>query len=83
MTTVTVYSRQGCHLCETAENTLEILSKELIFNLEKILIDGNSELEKLYGTEVPVIHIDGEHHDFYKVDEARFRACLEKHRQRQ
>ncbi|CAB4529485.1 unannotated protein [freshwater metagenome] len=83
MTTVTVYSRQGCHLCETAENTLEILSKELIFNLEKILIDGNSELEKLYGTEVPVIHIDGEHHDFYKVDEARFRACLEKHRQHQ
>ena len=83
MTTVTVYSRQGCHLCESAENALDILRKELDFNLEIKLIDGNSELEKLYGTEVPVIHIDGEHHDFYKVDETRFRACLEKHRQRQ
>ena len=83
MTTVTVYSRQGCHLCESAENTLRFLSKELDFNLEIKSIDGNSELEKLYGTEVPVIHIDGEHHDFYKVDEKRFRTSLEKHRQRQ
>jgi len=83
MTTVTVYSRQGCHLCESAENTLKTLSKELDFNLEIKLIDGKPELEKLYGTEVPVIHIDGEHHDFYKVDETRFRTSLEKHRQRQ
>jgi len=83
MTTVTVYSRQGCHLCESAENSLKILSKELDFNLEIKLIDGNLELEKLYGTEVPVIHIDGEHHDFYRVDEPRFRTSLERHRQRQ
>ena len=83
MTTVTVYSRQGCHLCESAENSLEILSGELDFYLEIKLIDGNSELEKLYGNEVPVIHIDGEHHDFYKVDETRFRTSLERHRQRQ
>jgi len=83
MTTVTVYSRQGCHLCESAENALDILSKELDFNLEIKLIDGNSELEKLYGTEVPVIHIDGQHHDFYKIDEARFRTSLERYRQRQ
>ena len=83
MTTVTVFSRQGCHLCESAENTLETLSKELDFNLEIKLIDGKPELEKLYGNEVPVIHIDGEHHDFYRVDEIRFRTSLEKHRQRQ
>jgi hypothetical protein len=37
----------------------------------------------LYGHEVPVIHIDGEHHDFYKVDPIRFKSSLEKHRQRQ
>jgi len=83
MTTVTVYSRQGCHLCESAEYSLEILSKELDFHLEIKLIDGNSELEKLYGTEVPVIQINGEHHDFYRVDPERFRTSLEKYRQRQ
>ena len=80
---ITVYSRHGCHLCENAEAALEDLKKELDFNLEIIFIDGDTELEKLYGHEVPVIHIDGEHHDFYKVDPVRFRSSLEKHRQRQ
>ena len=83
MVTVTVYSRQGCHLCEIAEKTLQELVEELTFTLEVLYIDGNSELEKLYGTEVPVIHINGEHHDFYRVDPVRFITCREKYRQHQ
>jgi hypothetical protein len=55
----------------------------LNFSIEVIYIDGDVSLEKLYGNEVPVIHIDGEHHDFYKVDPIRFRSSLEKHRQHQ
>ena len=77
---VTVYSRHGCHLCENAVNTLESMREELAFEIEIIYIDDNPELEKLYGNEVPVIHINGEHHDFYKVDPERFRTSLEKHR---
>lgn len=80
---VTVYSRHGCHLCENAVNTLEGLREELAFTIEVIYIDGNPELEKLYGHEVPVIHINGEHHDFFKVDPERFRTSLEKHRRHQ
>ena len=80
---VTIYSRHGCHLCEDAEGTLEDLKSELQFEIEVIYIDGDDNLEKLYGHEVPVIHIDGEHHDFYKVDPIRFRSSLEKHRQHQ
>ncbi|CAN2224192.1 Glutaredoxin-like [Candidatus Nanopelagicaceae bacterium] len=80
---VTVYSRHGCHLCEDAEKTLESMREELAFEIEIIYIDGNPELEKLYGNEVPVIHINGEHHDFYKVDPERFRTSLEKHRRHQ
>jgi glutaredoxin len=80
---VTVYSRHGCHLCENAVNTLESLREELEFTIDVIYIDGNPELEKLYGNEVPVIHINGEHHDFYKVDPERFRTSLEKHRRHQ
>ncbi|CAN2218709.1 Glutaredoxin-like [Candidatus Nanopelagicaceae bacterium] len=78
---VTVYSRNGCHLCESAVNSLETLRSELQFELKIISIDGDSELERLYGNEVPVIHINGEHHDFYKVDPVRFRTSLEKYRQ--
>ena len=80
---VTVYSRHGCHLCEDAVKTLEGMREELAFEIEIISIDGNPELEKLYGNEVPVIHINGEHHDFYRVDPERFRTSLEKHRRHQ
>ncbi len=79
---VTVYSRHGCHLCESAVNTLQGLQPELDFEIEIIYIDGNPELEKLYGEQIPVIHIDVEHHDFWRVDPERFRSSLEKHRQR-
>jgi len=80
---VTIYSRHGCHLCEVAEATLAELKEGLNFEIEIKYIDGSNELEMLYGNEVPVIHIDGEHHDFYKVDPERFKSSLEKHRQRQ
>jgi len=83
MTKVTIYSRQGCHLCDDALNTVESMREELKFEIEVINIDENAELVKLYSDQVPVIHIDGTHHDFYKVDPMRFRSSLEKHRQRQ
>ncbi len=83
MTTITIYSRQGCHLCEDAQKTLESLREELNFVVDVIDIDQDAELTKLYSDQVPVIHIDGIHHDFYKVDPLRFRSSLEKHRQHQ
>jgi glutaredoxin len=83
MVTVTVYSRHGCHLCENAEEVINSLREELEYSVEILYIDENEELEKLYGNEVPVIHINGEHHDFYKVDPVRFRTSLERYRPRQ
>jgi glutaredoxin len=80
---VTVYSRHGCHLCENAVKILEGMREELNFTIDVIYIDDNAELEKLYGHQVPVIHINGEHHDFFKVDPERFRTSLEKHRRHQ
>jgi glutaredoxin len=83
MTQITIYSRTGCHLCDDAQKILESMQKELNFDIEVIDIDESTELIKLYGDQVPVIHIDGLHHDFYKVDPDRFRSSLEKHRQHQ
>ena len=59
------------------------MQPDLDFRIEKIYIDNNENLEKLYGEQVPVIHIDGEHHDYWRVDPDRFKSSLEKHRQRQ
>jgi glutaredoxin len=83
VTVITVYSRQNCHLCDVAVESLESVRPELNFEIEKIYIDGNNELTNKYGEEVPVIHIDGIHHDIFRVDLERFRSSLEKHRQHQ
>lgn len=80
---VTVYTRKGCHLCEVAIQTLESLQPELHFDIEKRFIEGDPILEAKYGDQIPVIHIDGEHHDFYRVDPDRFRSSLDRHRRRQ
>ena len=83
MTLVTIYSRQNCHICDLAFESLASVQAELDFEIEKIFIDGDADLIKKYGEEVPVIHIDGKHHDIFRVDLARFRASLEKDRQHQ
>lgn len=83
MTVVTVYSRHNCHLCDVAVDALESVKEELNFEIEKIYIDGNIDLIAKYGEEVPVIHIDGKHHDIFRVDLARFRSSLEKDRRHQ
>jgi len=80
---VTVYTRQGCHLCEVAIQTLESLQAELQFDIEKRYIEGDPVLEEKYGEQIPVIHIDGQHHDFWRVDPDRFRSSLDRHRRHQ
>lgn len=69
---VLVYSRSGCHLCEQAIVKLSQLKKNIDFELTVVDIDLNQELINLYSEQVPVITIDGQIHDFFKVDEERF-----------
>ena len=76
MKSVTVYSRTGCHLCETAIAQIQSVKSDLNFNLEIRLIDGNPALEKQYGEQVPVILIDNQPHDYWRVDLARFTAAI-------
>ena len=78
MVLVTVYSRSGCHLCDVALSDIEKFKSEFDFTIEKILIDGNLELEKKYGEEVPVILINGKPHDFFRIDIERFRNAMQK-----
>jgi hypothetical protein len=55
----------------------------LHFEIVEIFIDGDEELEKRFGEQVPVTLIDGVHHDYWRVDPIRFKSSLEKHRQHQ
>jgi glutaredoxin len=75
-TKVVIYSRADCHLCEEAEKNVREVLVEIHFGLEVIDINGDQELERLYGEEVPVITINGDVHDYYKVDKQRLRKAL-------
>ena len=54
------YSRPGCHLCESAEEILTDLEKELPITFKKFNIDESYELTEKYGLYIPVIEVDGE-----------------------
>ena len=76
MKSVTVYSRSGCHLCEIAIDRINSVINDYNFTLDIILIDQNSELEKEFGEQVPVILIDNKIHDYWRVDLERFTTAI-------
>lgn len=73
---VTVYTRQGCHLCEQAEAVVAAVCEELGERFVFIDIDQDEDLQARYTAEVPVTLVDGAQHDFWKVDADRLRAAL-------
>jgi glutaredoxin len=73
---VTLLSRAGCHLCETAEELLRRLSGELGFALREVDVDSSQVLRDEYSDRVPVVLIDGKEHGYWRVEEARFRKAL-------
>lgn len=67
MTTVTLYTRRGCHLCDDAKAVLDGVRAGHPFALDVVDIDGDPALVALYTTEVPVIAVDGRKAFKYRV----------------
>ena len=61
-----------------AVETLESMKSELDYSIVITYIDGNAELEEKYGEQVPVILINNQPHDFFRVDPERFRLAISK-----
>jgi hypothetical protein len=40
-------------------------------------VDTDPELQRDYGSRVPVVLLDGAEHDYFRVDEERLRRALE------
>ncbi len=73
---VTLYSRRGCHLCDTAREVVVRVCEDLGESWVEVDIDSDGDLADRFGEEVPVTFVDGAQHDFWRVDEARLRAAL-------
>ena len=80
-TKVVIYSRVNCHLCQEAEKNAREVMAEIPFELEVVYIDGDQELERHYGEEVPVTLINGAKHDYFRVDKKRFSEAILRQRQ--
>jgi hypothetical protein len=68
MTRVTLISRDGCHLCEVAEQTLDRIAGDQWTRVE---VSESVELERDYGDRVPVVLLDGKEHGYWRVEEDR------------
>ena len=73
---VTLYARQGCHLCDAARETVARVCAELGESFEEVDVDRDPELRERFTEEVPVTFVDGRQHDFWRVDEQRLRTAL-------
>jgi glutaredoxin len=66
MRTVTLYGRDGCHLCEDARRVLLDLRARVAFELVEVDIEADDELHRRYLERIPVVALDGvELYDFF------------------
>ena len=78
MKTVTLISKDDCHLCDAAKNVLLKAQKNIAFALkEKKITPGSPEFET-YHERVPVVLIDEEFAFQYKVSELQLLKVLNK-----
>jgi hypothetical protein len=78
MTSVTVYSRSGCHLCQEAIESLVSLHGEgYRFELHEVDIESEELLLRRLLEKIPVVEIDGEVVSELILDEAAVRARLD------
>lgn len=74
---LTVYIRQGCHLCTDMTQALERLRPELGFEYSTVDIDTEPDLQARYDTRVPVLAGGDAEICYYFLEESRLRAFLQ------
>lgn len=71
----TVYSRAECSLCERMlEELAALLGPEVAACVEVVDIEGQPELERRYGSRIPVLMADDEFVCAYRLDAQRVKA---------
>jgi glutaredoxin len=78
MTTVTLYGKPGCHLCDEARAAVERLRAERPFELVEVDVTLDPLLHGRYGERIPVLALDGEELFEYVVDVDALRGRLDR-----
>lgn len=73
-----MYSKPGCHLCDVMKDVIHrvIDDHPAGLSLEEIDITTDTRLLDRYGTEIPVLMIDGARVAKYRITEEELRRAL-------
>jgi hypothetical protein len=73
---VVVYTKPGCHLCEQACDAVAAVVADTGDSWSAHDISSDRELMARWAEYVPVILVDGEVHDWFRVRSDRLREAL-------
>ncbi len=76
MTTVTLLTRAGCHLCQDARTVVLAAAGRAGVPMIEIDVDDDPEMRAEYGDMVPVVLIDGVQHGYFSIDGDRLERAL-------
>lgn len=76
MTTVVLYGREGCCLCDDARAMLLSVQERLPFALQERDIESDESLLRAYLERIPVVTIDGVEAFELRIDEQALELAL-------
>jgi glutaredoxin len=74
---ITLYTRDGCHLCDVAKAAISPLLAEFGATLREVDIDDNPMLRERYTNDVPVIFLGPSRFAQHRLDPAALRRQLQ------
>jgi glutaredoxin len=73
---VIFYTKPGCHLCDEAKSELARAGLRARYTFEEVNILDDPELHRRYGTDIPVVVIDGTHAFKHRLTAEEFRKKI-------
>jgi hypothetical protein len=80
---LTLIGKPGCHLCDDAREVVAAVREELTatpgapeIRFEERSILDDAALAERYAEEIPVVLIDGEVHNYWRIDPVRLKSAL-------
>ena len=76
MTVVTLYTKPGCHLCDSAAQVIEQVGRRVDLRLDKRNILDDPETFRRYQFEIPVIFANGKEIARHRITAAELEAAI-------
>ena len=77
-TTLIIYTRKDCCLCEEMKEVVRRVAEGFSLILQEVDIDSSAELQEKYGNEVPVLLVNGRKAFKYQVTAKELESRLRK-----